>query len=248
MNSNNRRNRRRRNFRNRKFRRNIYRRLKPITIKNKILCLGSGSVVNNYEYEITGNNELQSVTINQVLSANVDAATHFSNYVYCKLLGITITIIPSNISGEVLANIRWNGSIQAINNLKQDNSTRRVPTNIRNYKNIFIKIPNITVETVDGYPIQLNSLTSTNQVAKTETIASYKFPGTVYLQIPTNVVIRINVKIGYRQNDTSVNSFQKAIKSELLNGKNVDELIEEIKNMQLSETHEMEEIDEDHIE
>lgn len=222
--------------RNRRFKRNIYQRMKPITIKNKVLSLGSGRIVNNYEYELTGDNSLQSVTINQVISANLDSSVFFSNYVYCKLIGITVTIIPSNISGEVLANIRWNGSIQSVNNLKQDNSTRRVPTNIRNYKNIYIKIPSITVVTTDGYPIQLNQLITTNQVAKTDTVASYCFPGTMYFSIPSTVVVRINVKIGFRQNDTSVNSFQKSVRAELLKGKSIDDLIEEMNDMKLNES------------
>lgn len=209
-------------------RRNIYQRMKPITIKNTVLSLGSGKIVNNYEYEITGTGELQQLNLNQIISANQDASQFFANYVYCKLLGITLTIIPSNISGEVLANIRWNGSIQGINNLKQDNSTRRVPTNIRNYKNIYIKIPDIIVETTGGYPIQLNKLITTKQAAESDGVASYKLPGIIYLLAPEGVVIRATLKIGFRQNDTSVNTFQKAIKAELLKGRKIFDLIKDI--------------------
>lgn len=219
--------------------------MKPVTIKNKLLSLGSGKTTNSYEYEITGTGELSNVTVNQIIEANQDAATYFTNYVYCKLLGITITIIPSNVSGEVLANIRWDGAtIPTVQDLKQDNSTRRVPTNVRNYRNIFIKIPPITVYTTNSYPIQLNKMINTSKVLTTTPLATgYKFPGILYLLIPQGVIIRMTVKVGFRQNEVSTANFTKSIKAELLNGNTYDMLINQIEQMKIEqkEDEEMEE-------
>lgn len=218
--------------------------MKPVTIKNKVLSLGSGKLVDNYEHEVTGTGELTTMTINQILEQNQDAATYLATFVYCKLLGITITIIPSNVNGEVLANIRWEGpTIASEQELKQDNSTRRVPTNIRNYKNIFIKIPNITIGTTESYPIQLTKLINTNHVVKANPYYTFMFPGTLYLLIPEGVKIRVTVRMGYRQNDLSINSFAKSVKAELLKGKTYDQLIEDMQKMKIDDK--VEEVEEE---
>ncbi len=97
------------------------------------------------------------------------------------------------------------------------------------------------MNTIESYPIQLNKLINTKQVVKVNPqtgVVRYLFPGTIYLAIPEGVTVRITLRIGFRQNDLSTNSFDKLVKAELLKGNTYDQLIEKMQAMKIKEEEE----------
>lgn len=177
-----------------------------------MLGLGSGVLIENFEKLYVSDGGFNNVAISQHL-LNSGFTSSASAYKYMRLLGITITLIPNNVAGELSINVQWTGNPYSESLMQQDDSTRRVPTYTTRYRSIYIKIPNLTVQK-DTKILNLGQFIPIDDLTiGVSPVTDLKIPGTIGVVCPSQVSYRINIKVKFRKVDTTKNTIQGIIKS-----------------------------------